>query len=601
MFELGIERARTEIGLFPGGLMSSSAAKKREGLSPHITVNGMPFRWNEDGTGFSTHGVDSVLFWLKPSLLSIIQPLCEEIGEDLSSRLIAFEASKGTFEDYHSMVTNMGERFEEGFLRWGDAVCAAGWGRFSILEMDWNNQSAVVRIDQPWENKVQNPKNPRNRAPFLRGKVSGIFSHAFKTNCRAEVIASNMDDDDSFVTLQVKPSSETLEQSLLQMQNEGDGSEESRRRAVNNAIRRSQQRLLDVIETVGEFVWECDLNLKITYATSKAGETLRLGEQSPEGLLWSAIFSSGEFLKFQSLLKKFETGQRFVDEEFEFVGAGGESRWLLLRFKQLFDFSGKHCGFVGSGKDISMEKELKNQLIEQQQNSEYAAKMATLGEMASGIAHEINTPLSVIALQTEQVMDRLQEMGTNETGLQKSLDTILATTDRIAKIIQGLRSFARDATTDPMSELSLNTLFDETMILCKNRMATYGVKIEIEPVVPEIQILCRPAQIAQVLLNLLNNSFDAVGELQDKWIQVKTEVGESVVRIRVTDSGPGIPLSIRRKLMQPFFTTKPIGKGTGLGLSISKGLLEAHGGSLVLDEENKHTSFIIELPRCQRH
>jgi signal transduction histidine kinase len=103
-------------------------------------------------------------------------------------------------------------------------------------------------------------------------------------------------------------------------------------------------------------------------------------------------------------------------------------------------------------------------------------------------------------------------------------------------------------------------------------------------------------QISQVILNLLNNAFDAIQDATDKWIKIQTYIEHGQVQIRVTDCGHGISNEVAKKIMQPFFTTKPIGKGTGLGLSISKGIVEAHQGKLTIDTESKNTCFVITLP-----
>ncbi|HEX4924120.1 MAG TPA: ATP-binding protein, partial [Bdellovibrionales bacterium] len=116
----------------------------------------------------------------------------------------------------------------------------------------------------------------------------------------------------------------------------------------------------------------------------------------------------------------------------------------------------------------------------------------------------------------------------------------------------------------------------------------------------ELVIACRPTQISQVLLNLLNNAHDAVAEQTEKWVKLDVrDLGDSV-ELSVTDSGAGIPPEIQEKIMQPFFTTKQIGEGTGLGLSISKGLVDSHHGQLRLDAKSKNTRFVVLLPKTQQ-
>lgn len=107
---------------------------------------------------------------------------------------------------------------------------------------------------------------------------------------------------------------------------------------------------------------------------------------------------------------------------------------------------------------------------------------------------------------------------------------------------------------------------------------------------------CRGVQISQVLLNLLNNAFDAIELLPEKWIKLDAMKMEDTIVIHVTDSGHGIPEEEREKIFQPFYTTKPIGKGTGLGLSLSRKIVQDHKGTLTLDTNSAHTRFVIKIP-----
>jgi C4-dicarboxylate-specific signal transduction histidine kinase len=129
------------------------------------------------------------------------------------------------------------------------------------------------------------------------------------------------------------------------------------------------------------------------------------------------------------------------------------------------------------------------------------------------------------------------------------------------------------------------------------RFKASGINLEIQ-VKGDSVVECRHVQVSQVIVNLLNNSFDAVQSLEQKWVRITLEEDSVLAIVRVTDSGPGIrDPQIVAKLMQPFFTTKEVGKGTGLGLSISKGLIESQGGRFYLNQTCPNTEFVIELPK----
>lgn len=240
-------------------------------------------------------------------------------------------------------------------------------------------------------------------------------------------------------------------------------------------------------------------------------------------------------------------------------------------------------------------------VISQQQALISSAKMSALGEMAGGVAHEINTPLAIIKMHVEQLEECVNEGDLEALDFKNAIEVIKNTMSRITKIVSGLRSFSREGKADPAQSISIASLIEDTLSFCSERFRNHGVHLDVvnKESYQTIKIECRSVEVSQALLNLLNNSYDAIERLSEKWIRIETfDLGE-FIEIAVTDSGPGIPEAIRSKLMQPFFTTKEIGKGTGLGLSISKGIIESHHGTFRLDTDSPNTRFTISLPKVQ--
>jgi len=234
-------------------------------------------------------------------------------------------------------------------------------------------------------------------------------------------------------------------------------------------------------------------------------------------------------------------------------------------------------------------------IIEQQAKIQASSKMSALGEMASGIAHEINTPLASIAVLSSQFQELIDDDPIDKILLKSHANQIELTMARIGKIIKGLRSFSRDASADPFVLMNAKELIDDVFSLCKERYSASGVVLSVSMSSLNVTFFGRPAELAQVLVNLLNNSFEAISSLDEKWIKVDVADLGQVVEFRITDSGNGIPISIQEKMFQPFFTTKEIGKGTGIGLSISRNILKAHGGELSLSPSEKNTQFILRI------
>jgi Na+/proline symporter/signal transduction histidine kinase len=227
-------------------------------------------------------------------------------------------------------------------------------------------------------------------------------------------------------------------------------------------------------------------------------------------------------------------------------------------------------------------------------------KMASLGEMAGGIAHEVNTPLATISLCVGAIERRLTDKNETLPEVQKSLSTIKRTIERIAIIIRGLRTFSRadDSAGMPFEKVRTAALLEETIALCMDKVRLNDVSLTITGPA-EVEIQCRPVHLSQVIINLVGNSMDAISTLGEKWIKIDySQVGANLI-LTVTDSGSGIPQDIADKMMQPFFTTKEVGKGTGLGLSVSSGIIRAHGGRFFIDHSCPNTKFVIELPILQ--
>jgi signal transduction histidine kinase len=225
----------------------------------------------------------------------------------------------------------------------------------------------------------------------------------------------------------------------------------------------------------------------------------------------------------------------------------------------------------------------------------HQSKFSALGEMAAGIAHEINNPLAIIVGKTEQLLNRTDRGMTAPENLKSGLEAIQKTAFRISKIIGALREFSRDHSEQSFEASTVGEVLNEILIFCEERFRNHGIALQIEGDL-NVPIRSRGPQLSQVFLNLLNNSFDAIEFNDEKWIKIKVRSEEGLVKIYVMDSGPKIPDAIMDKIMQPFFTTKEVGKGTGLGLAISKGIIEKHQGDLFIDANGTHTTFVVTLP-----
>ncbi len=231
----------------------------------------------------------------------------------------------------------------------------------------------------------------------------------------------------------------------------------------------------------------------------------------------------------------------------------------------------------------------------------HASKMASLGEMAAGIAHEINNPVAVMIEEAGWVRDLMDDAASNggfdEEEVRRALAQIKTQGNRCKDITQKLLSFARK--TEPEHKaLDVNKQIQETveLIASKARFANVQIETKLSPWPPCIQ--ASSTELQQVLLNLINNSLDAM-EQEGGRITVSTNIADKMIEIIVQDNGPGIPEAVLPKIFDPFFTTKPVGRGTGLGLAVCYGLIKNMSGEIsVSSAVGQGSIFRVRLPQA---
>ena len=303
---------------------------------------------------------------------------------------------------------------------------------------------------------------------------------------------------------------------------------------------------------------------------------------------------------YQDVRDHIEGKTEFYENTHRLKHANGSWVWILDKGRiTAWDSSGQPIRFSGTHLNVTKQKELEEQLELARIQQVESTRLTLLGEMSSSIAHEINNPLTIISGYATTISHMIEKGDLSVEKLGNAADRITQTSLRIAKIIRGLRAFAREGGNDPFVSHSVSIIIEDVLELGRERFRVNGIEL-IQPIVPaHLQVECRSVQISQALLNLLNNAFDAVVNTQDAWVQLEVEDLGDWVQFAVMDSGKGIPADIAQKMMRPFFTTKDVGKGTGLGLSISSGIIANHNGSLFLDQSSQQTRFVIKIPKYQ--
>lgn len=281
---------------------------------------------------------------------------------------------------------------------------------------------------------------------------------------------------------------------------------------------------------------------------------------------------------------------------FDIIGLKGKRR-TMETFAGPYTLTTGEVAQIAITNDISERVQNEQAILEQEQALEDAARLSSLGEFAANIAHEINNPLAIIYGNAQLLEMELATLDPAKAGsVHQTLNTMISTIERTSKIITSLKNFSRTPDYGDLKWVRAVEVVNDTLSLCSQRFVDRGIQVHIS-IPHSVHVLCEPVGLNQIFMNLLNNSSDAITGTQGAWIRVETQIVESKLQITVTDSGPGIPQNIQKKLLQPFFTTKEPGKGTGLGLSISASTLERMHGRLFYNAKHPNTQFVLEFTK----
>lgn len=230
----------------------------------------------------------------------------------------------------------------------------------------------------------------------------------------------------------------------------------------------------------------------------------------------------------------------------------------------------------------------------------HAEKMAALGTFTNGLANELNNPLAIIAGHRFRLSSMIDSRSFNIHEFEKSLGKIDQAVNRMIAVIDALKVYSQDPEgQEILKTFSVRETIKYTIDLCRDKVVSRGIRL-ITPELGDATMEGHQGQIIQVLLILVDNAIDALDSASEKSIRIELQPLPDSVRIAVIDSGPGVPLGIRNKIWDPFFTSKDPFRHKGLGLSIASGIISNHRGQLLLDESTPETRFVVELPRTRR-
>lgn len=236
--------------------------------------------------------------------------------------------------------------------------------------------------------------------------------------------------------------------------------------------------------------------------------------------------------------------------------------------------------FTANLRDLSAARAAAAEIERQREALHQSEKLAAIGSLLAGVAHELNNPLSILLGQATMLQEEIA--GRADVSAATRAEKLVAAAERCARVVRSFLAIARQRRADRRA-LSVAALLDSAIDLLQYKLQSSGIAVAVDCDEAAPQVFADPDQVQQIVVNLLVNAIQALEEVEEpRQITIGTRRRHNALSIVVADNGPGIPPDVARRIFEPYFTTKPEGVGTGIGLSISRGLAEAQGGQLVL-------------------
>jgi two-component system cell cycle sensor histidine kinase/response regulator CckA len=367
------------------------------------------------------------------------------------------------------------------------------------------------------------------------------------------------------------------------------------RKLAEEALRKSESQLRAIFDSSLQSYVFVDRKCKILAFNHAASERFQVmvGMALEEGADMHHYIPPGELQDFDRNIHRALIGEENVHSE-KIYTIDGSTFWLELFYTPVVDDNHKTIGVFFIAIDITERKQTQEMLLSQQ-------KMADLGTLAAGMAHELNSPLQVVTAASEGLISRLNKNGSVDPDLLRGrLEMINNSGWRCADIIRSVLEYSR-ASLGEMESHNLNDLIQDALRLIGHQLETWSnimIKNELASELPPF--ICDHNQIVQVIINLLINARDAMPKGGSITLVTSFDKPNHCVVLKVKDTGRGIPEGIIKNIFDPFFTTKPVGEGTGLGLSIVMGIVNAHHGGIQVESPPAHgTTFTLYFPEKQ--
>ncbi|MDB4884199.1 MAG: hypothetical protein JWL95_2965 [Gemmatimonadetes bacterium] len=374
-------------------------------------------------------------------------------------------------------------------------------------------------------------------------------------------------------------------------------------RAAEEALRRSEAQYRQIVETTTDGIITVDASARIVFVNRPFCKMLGYDARELIGESAFAFVTADANASATLAFERRESGK--VDSyDCSFRHKDGSAVAVNIAGCPILDADGRHVGSLGVVRDVTEQAKLQSQMM-------VSDRLASLGTLAAGVAHEINNPLAAVMANLDYMAERLEELSTGDLPgmspalrrgwirdeLLPSLEDSREAAERVRFIVRDLKMFSRSPGEEILGSVDVKTVMQSSLRMAWNELRHHSRLVENYGHVPGVH--ANEARLGQVFLNLVINAGQAMHEspTEDNVISVSTRLEGANVIVEVSDTGPGIPLEIRGRIFDPFFTTKAVGVGTGLGLAICHRIVTDVGGVLTVESEvGVGTTFRVLLP-----
>jgi PAS domain S-box-containing protein len=500
------------------------------------------------------------------------------VARDVTERRQAEEALRQSEEKYRTVLEQMEESYYEvdlagNFTFFNDALCRRlGYSREELMRINYRVYTPPENVKKVLEtyNRVYRTGEPVKSFPVERIRKDGTRSFS--------------------------------ESSVFLLRNEGGeiigfrglSRDITEHRQAEEALRRSEERYRTVLEQMEEAYYEVDITGNLTLFNDALCRQLGYSKKELMGMNYR-VYTPPENVKkvLETYNRVYRTGEPVKSFPAERIRKDGTRIFAEFSAFPLQNERGEIIGFRGIVRDVTERKQAELERKQMEQRAQFASRLASVGELASGVAHEINNPLTGVIGYAHLLLDRKDI----SQDIRHDLEIINEGAQRVAAIIRKLLTFARQQKPEQRFA-NINEIISTTLDLRAYELASNSIRVAFQPARDLPMTIVDSGQLQQVFLNLIINAETAMKLAKGGGkLSIKTEQVDNTILISFKDNGPGIAKENLERIFDPFFTTREVGQGTGLGLNVCHGIITEHKGRIwVKSKLGRGATFIVELP-----